>query len=91
VSGQNWEVRDTVSTLPYWIKESFGPRLRSRHRVHPPVGIGGYDLLSPDDRAFDYNSTGKSDHLISYDAEGRCQATFRSRTGDPSHRFGGAT
>jgi hypothetical protein len=31
-------------------------------------GIGGYDLSSPDDRAFafDYAGTGKLDHLVLY-------------------------
>jgi hypothetical protein len=32
------------------------------------TGIGGYDLLSPDDRIapFDYNKTGANDHLLCY-------------------------
>ncbi len=32
------------------------------------TGIGGYDLLSPDDRmfAFDYNGSGLLDHLVAY-------------------------
>ena len=34
----------------------------------PGAGIGGYDLLSPADRAFafDYNSSGRLDHLVLY-------------------------
>jgi hypothetical protein len=50
--------------------------LRNRHgqfapvyqQGDPGVGIGGYDLKSPADLvyAFDYNKTGKQDHLVLY-------------------------
>ena len=37
-------------------------------RAGSGYGIGGYDLWSPNDRAFafDYNSSGKADHLVLY-------------------------
>ena len=49
--------------------------LQNNGGVFQPVlqsfnGIGGYDLLSPDDHVFalDYNSSGKTDHLALYRA-----------------------
>ncbi|OCK84464.1 hypothetical protein K432DRAFT_345148 [Lepidopterella palustris CBS 459.81] len=38
------------------------------HQGDPGSGIGGYDLRSPADRiiAFDYDSSGKQDHLVLY-------------------------
>jgi hypothetical protein len=37
-------------------------------QIDPGTGIGGYDLKSPADQvfAFDYNSSGKMDHLVLY-------------------------
>ncbi|MCW3465683.1 zinc-dependent metalloprotease [Chitinophaga nivalis] len=44
--------------------------LKSLYGPLPIVGIGGYDVLSDADLsfAFDYNSTGKEDHLVLYRA-----------------------
>ena len=41
--------------------------------IAPGTGIGGYDLLSVDDHAFafDYNHSGKLDHLVFYRPGGR--------------------
>jgi hypothetical protein len=38
----------------------------------PGAGVGGYDLKSPQDKmlAFDYESSGKSDYVISYRTNG---------------------
>ncbi|WP_245957342.1 M57 family metalloprotease [Chitinophaga flava] len=42
--------------------------LRTLYGTPKQVGLGGYDLLSTNDQtfAFDYNSSGKADHLVLY-------------------------
>jgi hypothetical protein len=67
-------------------------------------GIGGYDLARPEDRAlaFDYNGTGKLDHLVFYrPGKGACfvikrqapgnnfQALPGLKEGDPGGGIGG--
>jgi hypothetical protein len=53
----------------FWILKnsggSFGPVF---NEGAPGIGIAGYDLASPADRAFafDFNSTGKLDHIVLY-------------------------
>jgi hypothetical protein len=49
----------------FWILRNSGGNFTS---VYQGSGIGGYDLVSPADRAlaFDYNSSGKLDHLLLY-------------------------
>ena len=52
-----------------WIlKNSGGTFSPLYHQGDPGTGIGGYDLKSPADRAFafDYDGTGKLDHLVLY-------------------------
>src|SRR6516165_1666790 len=52
-----------------WIlKNSGGAFSPMYHQGDPGTGIGGYDVKSPADRAvaFDYDSTGKRDHLALY-------------------------
>lgn len=49
----------------FWILKNTGGHFTP---VYQGSGIAGYDLVSPADRAlaFDYNSTGKLDHLVLY-------------------------
>ncbi|MEH2568502.1 hypothetical protein [Bradyrhizobium sp. AZCC 2289] len=57
------------ATGTIWIlKNSNGNFSPVYHQGDPGNGIGGYDLKSPADRAFafDYNSSGKLDHLALY-------------------------
>ena len=66
----------------------------------PGAGIGGYDLQAPADRAFafDYNSSGKRDHIVLYRPgtgtiwilqtdRGEFSPTYH--TGDPGNGIGG--
>lgn len=67
----------------------------------PGIGIGGYDLKSPNDRmfAFDYQSTGKLDHLALYRPgtgtfwilQKQSDASFKAvyAQGDPGKGIGG--
>ena len=50
------------------LKNSGGEFTSQYTQNDPGTGIGGYDLKSPADRAFafDYNSSGKLDHLVLY-------------------------
>ena len=74
---------------------------RSTLVVAPGYGIGGYDLLSPADQvfAFDYDGTGKLDHLVLYrpntgtiwilkkNNDGNFSPVYHE--GDPGHGIGG--
>ncbi|MGX8908915.1 zinc metalloprotease [Streptomyces netropsis] len=56
-------------TGTFWILRNRGGRFDPVHSEGDPgMGIGGYDLKSPADQAFafDYESSGKSDHLALY-------------------------
>ena len=52
-----------------WILQNHGGQFVPVYaQGDPGNGIGGFDLLSPEDRvfAFDYNSSGRLDHLVIY-------------------------
>jgi hypothetical protein len=91
--------RPATGTL--WIlKNASGAFSPVYHEGDPGSGIGGYDLKSPADRvfAFDYDSSGKLDHLALYrPGTGtiwilkRSGATFAAtyHQGDPGNGIGG--
>jgi hypothetical protein len=84
-----------------WIlKNSGGNFSPVYHQGDPGNGIGGYDLKSPADRvfAFDYDQSGKLDHLALYrpatgtiwilkNSGGNFSAVYNQ--GDPGHGIGG--
>src|SRR6516165_2078353 len=61
----NWITSFGTGTI--WIlKNSGGTFSPVYHQGDPGTGISGYDLMRPSDRvfAFDYDGTGKLDHLV---------------------------
>ncbi len=58
----------TVKQLVLWLAAVAAIASTAPAQVSSQIGIGGYDLKSPSDRAiaFDYNSTGNLDHIVLY-------------------------
>jgi hypothetical protein len=88
-------------TGTFWILKNTGGTFSAVYaQGDPGAGIGGYDLRSPSDRsfAFDYDHSGKQDHVCLYrpgtgtiwilkNAGGAFSAVYAQ--GDPGHGIGG--